>query len=58
MLFNILGAGFWIVGLTAIGYVSVILFPSITNYLSYVFIALIILTALPIIRLRFIKKNN
>ncbi|MCA6437866.1 MAG: VTT domain-containing protein [Bacteroidetes bacterium] len=58
MLFNILGAVFWIVGLTAIGYVSVILFPSITNYLSYVFIALIILTALPIIRLRFIKKNN
>lgn len=58
MLFNILGAVFWIVGLTAIGYVSVILFPSITNYLGYVFIALIILTALPIIRLRFIKKNN
>jgi membrane-associated protein len=58
MFFNILGAVFWIVGLTAIGYVSVILFPSITNYLGYVFIALIILTALPIIRLRFIKKNN
>lgn len=57
MLFNIVGAVLWIVGLTAIGYVSVILFPSITNHLGYVFITLIILTALPIIRLRFIKKE-
>ncbi|MCA0430202.1 MAG: VTT domain-containing protein [Bacteroidetes bacterium] len=58
MLFNIIGAILWIVSLTAIGYVSVILFPSITNYLGYVFIVLIILTALPIIKLSFFKKNN
>lgn len=57
MLFNIVGAFLWIVGLTAIGYVSVILFPSITDHLGYVFITLIIITALPIIRLRYIKKE-
>lgn len=57
MLFNLVGAVLWIISLTGIGYVSVILFPSITNHLGYVFITLIILTALPIIRLRFIKKE-
>lgn len=56
MVFNVIGAVAWILGLTAIGYFLVQIFPSIIDYIGYIFIALIILTALPIIRLIFKKK--
>lgn len=56
MVFNLIGAVAWILGLTAIGYFLVQIFPTITDYMGYIFIALIILTALPIIRLIFKKK--
>jgi membrane-associated protein len=58
MLFNLIGALAWIVSLTSIGYFLVQIFPGITNYMSYIFIALIILTALPILRLIFKKKTD
>lgn len=57
MLFNIIGAIAWIFGLTAIGYFLVQAFPQIEDYLSYIFILLIILTAAPIIRV-FLKDKN
>ncbi len=50
MVFNIIGALAWIVGLTAAGYYLVQLFPGITDYMGYIFLALIILTAIPVIR--------
>ncbi len=53
MLFNVVGALAWILSLTSIGYFLVQVFPQITDYMGYVFIALIIVTALPIIRLIF-----
>lgn len=57
MLFNIIGAIAWIFGLTAIGYFLVQAFPQINDYMAYVFISLIILTAIPIIRI-FLKDKN
>lgn len=56
MIFNVIGAVTWIVSLTAVGYFLVQFFPEITNYMGYIFIALIILTAIPILRLIFKNK--
>jgi membrane-associated protein len=56
MVFNFLGALAWIVSLTAIGYFLVQVFPRITNYMGYIFVVLIILTALPVLKLIF--KNR
>jgi len=50
MVYNFIGALAWILSLTAAGYFLVQLFPSITEYMGYIFIALIILTAIPVIR--------
>ena len=58
MVFNLLGALAWILSLSGIGYFLVQWFPQITDYMGYIFIALIVLTALPILRLFFRKKEN
>lgn len=58
MTFNIIGGTLWIFSLSSIGYFLVYFFPGITNYMGYIFIALIILTALPILRLAFKKKET
>jgi membrane-associated protein len=58
MIFNIIGALAWIVSLSAIGYFLVQLFPKITDHMGYIFIALIILTALPILKIIFKKKTE
>lgn len=50
MVFNLIGAVAWILSLTGIGYFLVQVFPEITNYMGYIFIALILLTAIPILR--------
>jgi len=55
MLFNIIGALAWIVSLTSIGYFLVQVFPQITDYMGYIFIALIIITAIPVFRVIFKK---
>ena len=55
MFFNVVGAVLWIVSLSGIGYYLVQAFPGIRDYMGYIFLALIILTALPLIRL-FLKK--
>ena len=57
MMFNIIGAILWICGLASIGYYLVTIFPGITNYMGYIFIALIILTAIPVLRIAF-RKNQ
>jgi len=56
MVFNIVGAVLWTVSLSAIGFFLVQVFPQITNYMGYIFIALIIITAIPILRIIFRKK--
>lgn len=58
MIFNIIGALVWIVSLSGIGYFLVQLFPKITDHMGYIFIALIILTALPILKIIFKKKTE
>jgi membrane-associated protein len=58
MLFNIIGALAWIVSLTAIGYFLVQAFPQITDHMGYIFIALIIITSIPILRMAFRKKSK
>jgi membrane-associated protein len=50
MFFNVIGACAWILSLSGIGYFLVQVFPGITNYMGYIFITLIVITALPIIR--------
>lgn len=50
MLFNLIGAIAWIVSLSGIGYFLVQIFPKITDYMGYIFVALIILTAIPIVK--------
>jgi membrane-associated protein len=58
MIYNAVGGFLWIVGLTSIGYYLIEIFPSITNYLGYIFMAIIILTALPIIRIALKNFNK
>lgn len=50
MLFNCIGACAWILSLSSIGYFLVKIFPSITNYMGYIFVTLIVLTAIPVLR--------
>lgn len=57
MTFNIIGAALWILSLSSIGYFLVYFFPGITNYMGYIFVALIIITAIPVVRLIFKKKT-
>lgn len=58
MFFNTVGALAWILSLTGIGYFLVQIFSQITDYMGYIFIALIILTAMPILRVIFKKKKK
>ncbi|MFZ9295006.1 MAG: DedA family protein [Bacteroidia bacterium] len=54
--YNCIGACLWIFSLSAIGYYSVSLFPELIQYMHWIFMSLIILTAIPVIR-AFIKSN-
>lgn len=58
MIFNVAGAILWIVSLSGIGYFLVQIFPGITNYLGYIFVALIIITAVPVVRLIFKQRKK
>jgi membrane-associated protein len=58
MVFNVIGGLAWVVSLTGIGYFLVQFFPEITSYMGYIFVTLIILTALPILRVVFKKKTE
>ncbi len=48
MLYNILGAVAWIGSIGSIAYFLGKQFPQVENYLGYIFISLIILTAIPV----------
>ena len=48
--FNLIGAVAWIASLSSIGYYLVSIFPAMINHMGYIFIALIVLTAIPIVR--------
>lgn len=56
MLFNVIGATAWIVSLSGIGYLLVQIFPAIMNYMSYIFITLIVITAIPVLRVLLKRK--
>lgn len=56
MLFNVIGATAWIVSLSGIGYLLVQVFPGIMNYMSYIFITLIVITAIPVLRVLLKRK--
>lgn len=58
MFFNVAGAVAWILSLSAIGYWLVGMFPQIRDHLGYVFIALIIITAIPVIRVMFLGRKS
>lgn len=58
MFFNVVGAVAWIFSLSSIGYFLVQAFPSITDYMGYIFLAIIILTALPILRIIFKQPSK
>jgi membrane-associated protein len=58
MFFNIVGALAWILSLSAVGYYLVDVFPQIRDYLGYVFLALIVLTAIPILRVIFRRRKE
>jgi membrane-associated protein len=49
MLFNIVGASAWIISIGGIAYYLGQKYPAVENYLGYIFIGLIILTAIPIL---------
>ncbi len=49
MLYNVIGAVAWIGGIGSIAYYLGKRFPQIENYLGYIFIGLIILTAIPLV---------
>ncbi|MDI1353669.1 MAG: VTT domain-containing protein [bacterium] len=57
MFFNVVGALAWILSLSTVGYFLVQMFPQITNYMGYIFVALIIITAIPILRIAF-RRNK
>lgn len=58
MIFNVIGAVAWIMSLTGIGYFLVQIFPGISNYMGYIFITLIIITAIPVLSAVFKKKKT
>ncbi len=58
MFFNLLGAVAWIVSLASIGYYMVQLFPGIRDHMGWVFLALIIITAIPIIRIILVNRRE
>ncbi len=49
MLYNIIGATAWIMSIGSIAYYLGKEFPQVENYLGYIFVGLIVITALPIV---------
>ena len=55
MFFNVIGAVAWIVSLSSVGYFLVQAFPQIRDYMGWLFLVIIVLTAVPLIRI-FLRK--
>lgn len=49
MIYNLVGAILWIVSIASIAYYLGIKFPEVENYLGYIIIGLIIVTAIPVL---------
>ncbi|MBK9282919.1 MAG: VTT domain-containing protein [Sphingobacteriaceae bacterium] len=58
MFFNLIGAIAWIFSLASVGYFLVQVFPQITNYMGYIFITLIVITAIPVLRLILLNQKK
>ncbi len=56
-IFNVIGVGIWVIVMVMTGYMLGNVFPNILDYLEYIVIALIVLTAIPII-LQFRKHRQ
>jgi membrane-associated protein len=58
MLANILGAAAWVGSLVSIGYYLGIVWPDAEKYLGYIIIALILITAIPVVRTYLASKKK
>jgi len=58
MFFNVVGAVAWICSLGSIGYFLVKLFPGIRDHMGWVFLVLIIVTAIPIVRIVLVNRKE
>lgn len=57
MIYNVIGAVAWIMGIGSIAYYLGKEFPQIENYLGYIFVSLIIITAIPVITTLLRNRN-
>ena len=48
-IFNVIGVGIWVIAMVMAGYALGNIFPDILDYLEIIVIALVVLTAIPII---------
>lgn len=58
MFYNIIGCIGWVFSLTLIGYFLGREYPQVKEYLGYIIIALILLTAVPVVKTYIKEKNN
>lgn len=58
MMYNVIGAVAWIVSIASIAYFLGIQFPTIENYIGYIVIGLIIITAIPVLTTYLKNKKN
>lgn len=57
MIYNVAGAILWIVSIASIAYYLGIKFPEVENYLGYIIIGLIVITAIPVITTYYKNKK-
>jgi membrane-associated protein len=57
MIYNVIGALLWIVSIASIAYFLGIKFPEVENYLAYIIIGLIVITAIPVL-LTYLKSKK
>lgn len=58
-IFNVIGVGIWVITMIMTGYMLGNIFPDILDYLEYIVIALVVLTAIPVIlQLRKHRKES
>ncbi len=58
LLYNFIGALAWIVSLTSIGYFLGVSFPQVKDYIGWIVIILIIITAIPVLLTAISGKNS
>lgn len=58
MFYNIIGCMLWVFGLISLGYYLGTTFPAVKDYLEYIIIGLIIITAIPVYKSYRAEKNR